>query len=233
MRRIYALVAFVQLTLCAGLAQDAAANTGANRSPTDSMTPSEFEAEFVSSDVFRSASYVQPVWRGIAFDGHYFGSESTDVGFTGGSYTFTLAGIHLSPGAGVLFGSNGFTTMPTLSFRWDYERLWFVTQGMVLQGLGQAPVFEEGQGAPSEGSAKPVSGVRPTISDGSHLSVRWTRFTIGGTWEHVHFREGNEWTGGGRLAFRILPRLSAILYVLAPGTVEWRGGILVHPRQRD
>jgi hypothetical protein len=70
------------------------------------------------------------------------------------------------------------------------------------------------------------------VSDGSHVSGRWKRLTIGGTWEHIHFRE-NEWKGGGRLAFRILPRVSAVLYAFAPGRVEWRGGILIHPRQGD
>jgi hypothetical protein len=51
---------------------------------------------------------------------------------------------------------------------------------------------------------------------------------IGGTWEHIAFREGSEWKGGGRLAVRILPRLSGILYVLGPGRTEWRGGVLIH-----
>ena len=36
----------------------------------------------------------------------------------------------------------------------------------------------------------------------------------------------------GRLAIRILPRVSGILYVLAPGRTEWRGGILIHSREK-
>ncbi len=192
--------------------------------------PSEFEIEFVASDVFRSGSYSQPLWWGLGFEGHYFGGEATDVGFTGASWTFRLRGLKLSPGAGVLFGSNSFATTPAVSFRWDYERAWFVTQGLILQGFRRTPVFEE-EGAEHENVAPvPVSYVRPTISDGDHVSVRFGRITAGGTFEHIHFREGDEWKGGGRLGIRLLPRVSAVLYVLGPGRAEWRGGILIHPR---
>ena len=81
--------------------------------------------------------------------------------------------------------------------------------------------------------AEPVGFVRPTISDGNHVSARWKRMTLGGTWEHIAFREGDEWKWGGRLAIRILPRVSGILYVLAPGRAEWRGGILIHPPESE
>ncbi|HYI97661.1 MAG TPA: hypothetical protein VEX68_29245 [Bryobacteraceae bacterium] len=56
---------------------------------------------------------------------------------------------------------------------------------------------------------------------------------LGGAWEHIAFREGDEWKWGGRLAIRILPRVSGILYVLAPGRAEWRGGILIHPPEAE
>ena len=58
--------------------------------------------------------------------------------------------------------------------------------------------------------------MRPTISDGGHVSVRWRRLTLGGTCEHIGFREGSEWKGDGRLAIQLLPRVSGILYVLVP-----------------
>lgn len=32
------------------------------------------EVEFVASHVFRSGSYVQPLWKGLHFEGHYFGN---------------------------------------------------------------------------------------------------------------------------------------------------------------
>jgi hypothetical protein len=194
--------------------------------------PSAFEAEFAASSIFRSGSYIQPLWRGLGFEGHYFGGETTDVGFTGASWTFRLRELKLSPGFGVIFGSNQFATTPALSFRWDYERAWFVTQGLLLQGFRKSPMFAEEEGSEHAGPPVPVSYVRPTISDGSHVSVKWKRMTLGGTWEHIQFRE-TEWKGGGRLAIRLLPRLSAILYVFGPGRAEWRGGILIHPKEPD
>ena len=135
-------------------------------------------------------------------------------------------GLKLSPAFGVEFGSNRFATSPAVSFRWEYEHAWFVTQGLVVQGFRQTPVFREGE-------REPASFVRPTISDGDHVSARWHRLTAGGTWEYIHFREGNEWKGGGRLALRLFPRVCAILYVLGPGRTEWRGGILIIPSKLD
>ena len=192
--------------------------------------PGDFEAEFVASDIFRSGSYMQPLWRGLGFEGHYFGGKATDVGFSGGSWTFRVRELKLTPGFGVLFGTNQFTTSPGVFFRWEYERGWFVTQGLVLQGIRETPVFAEEEGDEHHsGPPVPVSYVRPKISDGNHFSARWKRLEIGGTFEHIAFREGSEWKGGGRLGIRLLPRLSAILYVLSPGKTEWRGGILIHP----
>ncbi len=193
---------------------------------------SAFEADFVASDVFRSGSYVQPIWRGLGFEGHYFGGEAADVGFTGGSYTIGIGGLKVALGAAVAFGSNEFTTMPAFSFRWDYEKGWFVTQGLAVQGFRQTPMFQEEESEHHETPSEPAPSVRPTITDGNHLSVRWKRLTIGGAWEHIHFREGDEWKGGGRLALRLLPRVSAVLYVLGPGQAEWRGGVVIHPRPR-
>ena len=188
--------------------------------------PAAFEGEFVASDIFRSANYVQPVWRSLKFEGEYFGGTETDVGFTGASWTFGVHHLRLSPAIGVLFGSNRFATSPAVAFRWEYEHAWFVTQGLFVQGFRETPAFREGE-------PELVSYVRPTISDGNHLSVHWHRLTTGGTWEHIHFREGDEWKGGGRLEFRLFSRVSAILYVLGPGQAEWRGGILIHPSKRD
>ena len=237
---------FFLLALTASLAvaaQDPTPPAGKTDSPhpgkheASHETPSAFEAEFVASDVFRSGSYVQPLWKGLGFEGHYFGGEKTDVGYTGGAWTFRFGELKLSPGFGVNFGSDHYATTPAFTFRWDYERGWFVTQGLVMQGFRKTPIFEEvheGEHGRVAESADlvPVAYVRPAISDGSHVSFRWKRLTAGGTWEHIHFREGDEWKGGTRVAFRLLPRVSALLYVLAPST-EWRGGILIHPRQRE
>jgi hypothetical protein len=139
-------------------------------------------------------------------------------------------GLGLAPGFGVLFGSNQFATAPSFVFRWDYQKGWFVTQGLVIQGFRNTPIFGEEQ-AEEPGHREPIGSVRPVISDGDHVSGRWKRLTIGGTWEHIQFREGNEWKGGGRAAFRFAKRFSAVLYVLGPGKAEWRAGLLFHGPQ--
>ena len=193
-----------------------------------------FEAEFVASDIFRSGSLIVPLARRIAFEGHYFGGTETDVGYTGVSWAVIWKGLKLAPGFGVTFGSNKFTTGPAFSLRVDYERKWFVAQGLAVQSFRSTPIFaEEEEEHESSSPAEPVGFVRPTISDGNHVSARWKRMTLGGTWEHIAFREGDEWKWGGRLAIRILPRVSGILYVLAPGRAEWRGGILIHPPETE
>lgn len=180
------------------------------------------EVEVVASSSFRSASYVQPLWRGFHFEGDYFGSDENDVGFTGGSWQFRLKKLRLSPGFGVMFGGNGFRTMPGVSFRWTYEKDWFVTEGLIVQGLLDTPRSpEDSPEARAEGT------VRPTITDGDHVSLRWHRLTFGGAWEHIHFRE-IEWKGGGRAAFCIRPHLSTVIFVLGPGT-EYRVGLILHP----
>jgi hypothetical protein len=193
--------------------------------------PDAFEAEFVASNIFRSGSYVQSLWRGLGFEGHYFGSKATNAGFTGASWTFGVRKLELSPGFGVLFGSKQFTTSPAVSFRWNYEHGWFVSQGLFLRGFRETPVFAEDEesGEHHSDSPAPLYYARPKISDGNHFSARWKRLEIGGTFEHIEFREGSEWKGGGRLGIRLFPRVSAILYVLSPGKTEWRGGILIHP----
>ena len=81
------------------------------------------------------------------------------------------------------------------------------------------------------GKAREKGTVRPTITDDDHASVRWRRLTVGGAWERIQLREV-EWKGGGRVSFRIAPHLSAVLYVLGPGT-EFRGGLLLHPAEKE
>ncbi len=62
------------------------------------------------------------------------------------------------------------------------------------------------------------------------MSVRLSRFEFGRSWEWIHTRAENEWKGGGRAAFGILPNLSVVLFVLAP-MMEFRGGIIIHPER--
>jgi hypothetical protein len=198
--------------------------------PTLSEDASRFpEAEFVASDTFRSCSYIQRVWSNLSFEAHCFGDTGTDVGHTGAAWLFRWRGLRLTPGAGVAFGSNHFATTPTVTLRWDLEEHWFLTQGLVIQALRESavPVAEDGEAIEQRRT------LRPNISDGNHVSIRWSRVTIGGTWEHIHFREGDEWKGGGRLAFRIVRHASAILYVLGPGRTEFRAGLVIHPAKKE
>ena len=203
----------------------------AQHTPHESYAgPNAWESEFVASNVFRSGSYIQPLWKGLGFEGHYFAGEFTDVGSPGLFWTFRFGALKLSPGASVIIGTNETTTSPAVTFRWDYERGWFVTQGLIVQGFRESLILEGGGHDPAHSTQPPT--VRPIISDGNHLSGRWKRLTVGGSWEHVDFRAGNEWKGGTRIAVRLFPRVSGILYVLGPQT-EFRGGILIHPPHRD
>jgi len=73
--------------------------------------------------------------------------------------------------------------------------------------------------------------VVPSIADGNHISARWKRLIVGGTWEHEQFREGKEWKGGVRVAFRILPPLSFTFFAMGPGN-EIRGGVLFQTEEK-
>ena len=184
------------------------------------------DAEFVASTIFRSAAYVQPLWNGLRFEGHYFGTGENDVGQTGASWEFRWRRLRLAPGFGLAFAGNGFRTMPSISCRWAYEKDWFITEGMILRGLLQT------QRIPGETPEALAEGrVRPTITDGDHVSVRWRRLTVGSTWEHIQFRE-DEWKGGGRVALRFATHFSGVLYVVAP-RAEVRGGLIFHPAEEQ
>lgn len=187
------------------------------------------EAECVVSPSFRSASLVQPIWKRIGFEGDYFGGNENNVGYTAASWTFRGKYWMIAPGFGVAFGDNGFQTMPAFSIRWGYERAWFITEGLFVQGLMHTTLYPEGT-EPTRGESAAVT-VVPSIADGNHVSVRWKRLTAGGTWEHMQFREGREWKGGVRFAYRVLPPLSFTFFALGPGS-EIRGGILFQPPEK-
>src|SRR5277367_2269474 len=135
-------------------AQEATESRSAGPSPTEVEQPSSEgfklpEGEFVGSTSFRSASLVQNLWSNLNFEGHYFGGNENNVGYTAGSWTFHGEHWKLSPGFGVAFGDNGFQTMPALSLRWSYERAWFVAEGLLVQGLLHTKFFPEGTKAES------------------------------------------------------------------------------------
>jgi hypothetical protein len=223
------------VTSCAPFLMAQEAGTGPASNPSSEAEQHESEgyrlpeAEFVGSSSFRSASLVQSLWRDLNFEGHYFGGNENNVGYTAGSWTFHGEHWKIVPGFGVAFGNNGFRTMPALSIRWVYERSWFITEGLLVQGLLHTKFFPEGT-EPETGKPAGES-VVPSIADGNHISARWKRLTVGGTWEHMQFREGREWKGGVRVAFRVLPPLSFTFFAMGPSS-EIRGGILFQPEEK-
>ena len=74
--------------------------TEAERSKTEeSKLP---EVEFVGSTSFRSAALVQSLWSHLSFEGHYFGGDENNVGYTAGSWTFHGEHWKIAPGFGGL-----------------------------------------------------------------------------------------------------------------------------------
>jgi hypothetical protein len=187
------------------------------------------EADFVASSDFRSSSMIVPLFRGLNFEGHYFGvraepedeesgedgaghiSGIINTGVINGSHRFRL-GEHttLSPGFGIYFGDDQ-KTSPAITFRWEIDTGRIFSQGLFVQSLLESEEFG-----------------RVGIWDGNHVSLRFGRFELGPSWEWVHTRAENEWKGGGRAAFRLFRNVSVAFFVLAPKT-EYRGGIIVHP----
>jgi hypothetical protein len=209
-------------------APDAKATVAATGEPA-SEAPGLPEFEFVAAPSFRSASLVQGLWRDLGVEGHYFGGDENNVGYTGGYWSSHGKDWKIAPGFGVAFGDNGFRTMPALCLRWGYEHNWFVSEGLYVQGLLHTSFFPEG--TEPEGGHPETESVVPSNADGNHVSARWRRLTAGGTWEHMQFREGREWKGGIRVAYRVLPSLSFTFFAVGPGR-EVRGGILFQPEEK-
>src|SRR5271170_2825746 len=132
---ILAVVTWVTAASPSSAAQEPAMRSPADSEQSDTGKYELPEAEFVASPSFRSASLVQKIWGHIDFEGDYFGGNENNVGYTAGSWTFRGKGWELGSGFGMTFGDNGFRTMPALSIRWRYERGWFITEGLLVQGL--------------------------------------------------------------------------------------------------
>jgi hypothetical protein len=230
MAKTISIRSFLMMTLAMALVSSASAQAaGPGIRPTpeaDGEKPGLPEAEFVASPSFRSGSLLQPLWKELTFDGHYFGGNQNNVGFAGGGWIFHGEHWKIAPGFGVSFGDNGFRTMPSLTVRWGYEKSWFVSEGLTVQGLLHTRFIPEG--AEPESGRPASESVVPFIADGNHVSARWKQLTAGGTWEHMQFREGKEWKGGFRAAYRVLPSLSFTFFAMGPGA-EVRGGILFIP----
>ena len=171
------------------------------------------EAEFVASDIFRSGSLVAQAWKGLNFDGQYFGTESVEAGITALSWEFRWKQLSIFPGFGAGFGS-GVDTAPMLILRWKLEtRRWF-SQGYAAQSLLRQVVENEAAGHT----------IYASVLDDNHISVRLGPTEIGGLWEHTKYREENEWKGGLRGAVRFGEHFKLIVQSVWPDW-ELRGGV--------
>jgi hypothetical protein len=112
------------------------------------------EAEFAGSTSFRSGSLVQSLWSGLNFEGHYFGGNENNVGYTAGSWTFHGAHWKIEPGFGVAFGDNGFHTMPTLSFRWATNGAGSSRRACTFRAYSTPGSFPKAQNLKREGESR-------------------------------------------------------------------------------
>lgn len=176
------------------------------------------EADFFASDVFRSATLAFRMWKGLAFEGHYFHVSGRDIGIVGGNWGFAWKGLEILPGAGAAFGGSEVKATPVLTLRWLYETPRFLTEGMIVQSLSKSRVTDEHTHEQREFYA--------TLADNVHASARIHWFEIGPTFERIQYREENEVKWGGRVAVRPHQRISLVFMVLAPGETEYRGGIV-------
>ena len=61
------------------------------------------DVEFVASSKFGSFSYLQPVYRGLNFEGHYFDMEDRDAGVVNGELDFPTERGHQALARGVCY----------------------------------------------------------------------------------------------------------------------------------
>jgi hypothetical protein len=181
----------------------------------------QLEAEAVASDVFRSGAFFVKTWRELHFEGEYFGAPDYDIGITGLSWKFRWKALAVSPGLAEGFGRNA-ATAPKFTFRWNLDTHRWFSQGFFgrsLKAHAFEPEMEEGSSSP-----EPVA-VHSSILDNNHVSLRIAWMEAGGLWEHIKYREENEWKGGVRVAARI--RKVKFIFQCAGPSVEYRAGIAV------
>jgi len=214
------LIASTSFVVASLFAQEPAANK-----EEEAEEEPRVEAEFVASDIFRSGTAIIKVWRGLHLEGEYFGAPNYDVGMTGAAWKFRWKGLSLSPGLAVGFGSPVLTA-PVFTFRWTLNtRRWF-SQGFFAQALSGHVVQEETEPSQETGerAVSEEHKVRTSILDNNHISIRLGPMEVGGLWEHIKYREENEWKGGLRVAARIGKGVKLIFQTVGP-EVEFRGGI--------
>jgi hypothetical protein len=168
------------------------------------------ETEFVASDVYRSGSVIAGLWKDVHFDGEYIGTETANAGLTVLSWQFRWRSLFISPGFGAGFGS-GVDVAPIVTLRWKLETPRFFSQGYAAQSL---------RGHIDEGDHR----IYASVLDNNHISVRIGRAELGGLWEHIKYREENDWKGGLRGGWRLGHGFKLIVQSVWPDW-EFRGGV--------
>jgi hypothetical protein len=171
--------------------------------------------EALASPAFRTASGVVPLGARVVVEAHYFGmlegESQTHVVQTGVSWHLNIGSLgFVAPGVGWYSGVDHGAVSG--SVRWQIEHGRIVSEGLMVQAIDRKDGTERGQ-----------------FWDGNHVSLSLLdrRVEVGPSWEHIHFREEDEWKWGGRVAVRLARSVTAQLFTLAPGRTEWRAGLLV------
>ncbi len=193
---------------------DAAANTGHEHLPST-------EIEFAGSTTFQSGLAAIRVARSpLLIDAHFYGVDTNEIGMVGLAWELRYHGFRVMPGLGWAFGQEN---RPALAFttRWGYEGERWLAQGQWVQSLkAHVPAESEGHARSDEHDEEVVE--HSGALEG-HLSAVVGRLEIGPAFEHIRYREENEWKGGGRGAWRLGHGFKVVTYVLAPDP-EFRAG---------
>lgn len=184
------------------------------------------EAEFVGSTEFRAASYIQPLWKRLSLEAHYYGVSRADVGIAGPSFEFRIKEhLKIAPGIGVAWGSP-LRTSPVAMLRMGFEKDWLFAEYNLITSLRAAQRENELEEVPTGEELIRYA----HLSDGDHVSYRWKRFQAGFSWEHISVRAESEWKTGFRVAVGLTRRLSFVTYTLFP-EAEFRAGLRFTPEE--
>ncbi len=171
--------------------------------------------EALASPAFHTATGIVPLGSRVAVEAHYFGMPEKEsrnaVIQTGVSWHLGLGSLgFVAPGVGWYSGVDHGAVSG--SVRWQIEHGRIVSEGLMVQAIDRRDGTERGQ-----------------FWDGNHVSLSLLdrRVEVGPSWEHIHFREEDEWKWGGRVAVRLARSVTAQLFTLTPGRTEWRAGLLV------
>lgn len=186
------------------------------------------EAEFAGSTAFRTGSMSLRLASPLRAELRYFGVAGNDIGMAGLGWEFRWGGLRFIPGAAWSFGREN-RPAPVITARWVFENERWISQGAWVQSLVEykptLSAHQEHDGGDEHGSEAETLARHASVLDGIHVSRRIGRFEVGPLFEHIHYREEDEWKAGGRVAVRLGTSFRLIAQVVGPGT-EVRGGFV-------